>query len=264
MIAATNLISENVHALCKRDALSKSQTDSPSSSNSATSHAINGMYTQPKEISTSHIDGCHRHTRFQQGKHTAQQTASSSSRIQERATYSVLFAKWYKVANSEIEQETIGQSVKVFGEQGRSSVFFINFSSVRSDKHDLQLRHYFHLKHISLSPVLEFTSSDVVLETTSSLSTSLARTTKDFQIDVWNLPPSRASHLPMNKKATNENLVRRPPPFCFQNFPKIWSPECSPLFSSLLFHSPPPFFLVHNNLNLPFQTDFLKPQAATG
>ena len=145
---------------------------------------------------------------------------------------------------------------------------------MRSDKHDLQLRHYFHLKHISLFlslslsplPVPEFTSSEVALETTSSVSTSLARTTKDFQIDVWNLPPSRASHLPMNKKATNENLVGGLPPFCFQNFPKIWSPECSPLFSSTHDHLPYSFFLVHNNNPiLPFQTDFLlKPQGNHG
>jgi hypothetical protein len=50
------------------------------------------MYIQPKEISTSNTDGCRQHTRFQQGKHTAQQTASSSSRIQETATYSILLA----------------------------------------------------------------------------------------------------------------------------------------------------------------------------
>jgi hypothetical protein len=68
----------------------------------------------------------------------------------------------------------------------------------------------------------------------------------------------------MNKKATNENLARGLPPFCFQKFPKIWSPECSPLFSSTHDHLPYSFFLVHNNLNLPFQTDFLKPQEATG
>ena len=106
---------------------------------------------------------------------------------------------------------------------------------MRSDKYDLQLRHYFHLKHISLSPLLEFTSSEVVLETTSSLSTSLARTTKDFQIDVWNLPPSRASHLPMNKKATNENLVRGTPSFLLSKFSQnLVSRMCaSLLFSSL-------------------------------